>query len=219
MYEALTAVLPGPLAGRVAVLSGPSFAREVAAGLPTAVVIAARHLAIARRLQDALASSRFRVYTSDDVVGVELGGALKNVVAIAAGCADGLGLGHNARAALITRGLAEITRLAVHKGANPLTLAGLAGMGDLVLTCTGDLSRNRHVGVELGKGRRLPDILAGMREVAEGVRTTRSAHALAGQLGVEMPLTAMVHRVLYEDHSAVEAVVELMTRGLKHELE
>jgi glycerol-3-phosphate dehydrogenase (NAD(P)+) len=219
MHEALTQVLPGPIAGRLAILSGPSFAREVGAGLPTAVVVASRHLAVARRLQEAFSGRTFRVYTSDDVVGVELGGALKNVIALAAGCADGLGLGHNARAALITRGLAEIARLAVHKGANPLTLSGLAGMGDLVLTCTGDLSRNRYVGMELGRGRKLADILAGMAEVAEGVRTTRSAHALARKLAVDMPITAMAHRVLYEDHAAVEAVVELMTRGLRHELE
>jgi glycerol-3-phosphate dehydrogenase (NAD(P)+) len=230
MQEALTQVLPGPIAGRLAILSGPSFAREVAAGLPTAVVVASRHLAVARRLQEAFSSRSLRVYTSDDVVGVELGGALKNVIALAAGCAEGLGLGFNARAALITRGLAEITRLAVHKGANPLTLAGLAGMGDLVLTCTGELSRNRHVGLALGRGRRLADILADMAGgapadahgavgVAEGVRTTRSAHALSRTLDVDMPITATAHRVLYEDHAAAEAVVELMTRELRHELE
>jgi glycerol-3-phosphate dehydrogenase (NAD(P)+) len=219
MHEALAQVLPGPIAGRLAILSGPSFAREVGAGLPTAVVIAARHLAVARRLQEAFSSQTFRVYTSDDVVGVELGGALKNVIAVAAGCADGLGLGNNARAALITRGLAEITRLAVHKGANPLTLSGLAGMGDLVLTCTGELSRNRHVGMELGRGRSLDEVLGEMKEVAEGVRTTRSAYALSRKLGVDLPITAMAHRVLYENHAAAEAVVELMTRGLRHELE
>jgi glycerol-3-phosphate dehydrogenase (NAD(P)+) len=219
MNEVLREVLPGPIAGRLAILSGPSFAKEVAAGLPTAVVIAARHLAVAKRLQAAFSNPRFRAYTSDDIVGVELGGALKNVIALAAGASDGLGLGHNSRAAIITRGLAEVTRLAVHKGANPLTLSGLAGMGDLVLTCTGDLSRNRYVGMELGRGRKLAEILGGMKEVAEGVRTARSAHALALKLGVDMPITALAYRVLYEDLPARQAVVELMTRELKHELE
>jgi glycerol-3-phosphate dehydrogenase (NAD(P)+) len=219
MFEVLRDVLPGPIAGRLAILSGPSFAKEVGAGKPTAVVVASRHLAVAKRLQTAISNARFRAYTSDDVVGVELGGALKNVIALAAGAADGLGLGHNARAALITRGLAEIARLAVHKGANPLTLSGLAGMGDLVLTCTGDLSRNRFVGMELGKGRKLTDILAGMTEVAEGVRTARSAHALSQKLDVVMPITDMIYRVLYEELPAQQAVVELMTRELRHELE
>jgi glycerol-3-phosphate dehydrogenase (NAD(P)+) len=219
MYEVLRDVLPGPIAGRLAILSGPSFAKEVGAGLPTAVVIASRHLAVAKRLQGAFSNERFRAYTSDDVVGVELGGALKNVIALAAGACDGLGLGFNARAAIITRGLAEITRLAVHKGANPLTLSGLAGMGDLVLTCTGDLSRNRHVGFELGRGRKLAEILAGMTEVAEGVRTARSAHALGQKVDVAMPITDMAYRVLYEDLPAAKAVGELMTRELKHELE
>jgi glycerol-3-phosphate dehydrogenase (NAD(P)+) len=219
MFEVLHEVLPGPIAGRLAILSGPSFAKEVGAGKPTAVVVAARHLAVAKRLQAGFSNSRLRAYTSDDVVGVELGGALKNVIALAAGASDGLGLGHNARAAIITRGLAEIARLAVRKGANPLTLSGLAGMGDLVLTCTGDLSRNRFVGVELGKGRKLAEILAGMNEVAEGVRTTRSAYALGQKLGVVMPITDMVFRVLYEGLPAQEAVAALMARELKHELE
>jgi glycerol-3-phosphate dehydrogenase (NAD(P)+) len=149
---------------------------------------------------------------------VELGGALKNVMAIAAGVADGMGLGHNSRAALITRGLAEITRLAVRKAANPLTLAGLAGMGDLVLTCTGDLSRNRTVGIGLGKGQKLKEVLAGMSQVAEGVKTTKSAHDLAERLGVEMPITHAMYRLLYEDVSAMEAVSELLGRAPKHEL-
>jgi glycerol-3-phosphate dehydrogenase (NAD(P)+) len=152
------------------------------------------------------------------VTGVELGGALKNVMAIAAGVADGLGLGHNSRAALITRGLAEISRLAVRKGANPLTLAGLAGLGDLVLTCTGDLSRNRSVGIGLGRGQTLRDVLAGMSQVAEGVKTTRSAHDLAHRLGVEMPITEVMYKVLYEDLPAKEAVLGLMGRAPKHEL-
>jgi glycerol-3-phosphate dehydrogenase (NAD(P)+) len=159
------------------------------------------------------------VYWTDDVVGVEIGGALKNVVAIAAGIADGLGFGHNTRAALITRGLAEITRLAVKLGANPLTLSGLGGMGDLVLTCTGDLSRNRTVGLELGRGRALPEILAGMKEVAEGVRTTRSAHDLARREGVDMPIVEQVHAVLYDGKAPLAAVSELMGRPQKHELE
>ena len=158
---------------------GPSFAKEVGAGLPTAVVMASRDRRIADEAAALFQSDRFRVYTSDDVPGVELGGALKNVMAIAAGVADGLGLGHNSRAALITRGLAEISRLAVRKGANPLTLAGLAGLGDLVLTCTGDLSRNRTVGIGLGRGKTLREVLAGMSQVAEGVKTTKSAHDLA----------------------------------------
>jgi glycerol-3-phosphate dehydrogenase (NAD(P)+) len=203
---------------RTAFLSGPSFAREVARGLPTAVVVASREAEVARAAQEAFATDRFRVYTSDDVTGVEFGGALKNVIAIAAGCAEGLGFGHNTRAALITRGLAEIARLAARFGANLLTLAGLAGMGDLVLTCTGDLSRNRRVGLELGKGRNLAEVLAEMHEVAEGVRTARSARDLARRTGVEMPITEQVHAVLYEDKPARVAVAELMGRELKREL-
>jgi glycerol-3-phosphate dehydrogenase (NAD(P)+) len=202
---------------KVAVLSGPSFAKETIRGLPTAVVAASRDAEAARRVQLAFSSERFRVYTSDDVIGVEVGGALKNVIAIAAGCSDGLGFGHNTRAALITRGLAEIARVAQRMGGNPFTLAGLAGMGDLVLTCTGDLSRNRTVGVELGRGRKLPEILAGMSQVAEGVRTTRSAHELARKLEVSMPITEQIYKVLYEDKSARQAVTDLMTRELKPE--
>lgn len=217
MDEVLKATLPAGLASRLSFLSGPSFAKEVAGGLPTAVVMAARDPAIAEASAKLFQNDRFRVYTSDDVTGVELGGALKNVMAIAAGVADGMGLGHNTRAAVITRGLAEITRLAVRRGANPLTLAGLAGMGDLVLTCTGDLSRNRTVGMALGKGQKLKDILAGMSQVAEGVKTTRSAHELAQKLGVDMPITNAMYRVLYEDHPAHEALVELMSRAPKPE--
>jgi glycerol-3-phosphate dehydrogenase (NAD(P)+) len=160
----------------------------------------------------------FRCYTSADVAGVELGGALKNVIAVAAGMAVGLGLGHNATAALITRGLAEITRLGVELGANPLTLAGLAGMGDLILTCTGGLSRNRHVGVELGKGRTLDEVLAEMTMIAEGVQTTRAAHALALRTAIEMPIVAEVHAVLFEGRTAAEAVENLMLREPKAEL-
>lgn len=198
-------------------LGGPSFAREVAAGIPTAVSVAGKDPAVGNVVQHAFATQRFRVYYTEDVVGVELGGALKNVVAIAAGAADGLGFGHNTRAALITRGLAEISRLALHMGANPLTMAGLSGMGDLVLTCTGDLSRNRSVGVQLGKGKSLEEVLGGMTMVAEGVRTTKSAYMLAEREGVDMPITTEIYRVLYEGKPPMEAVVSLMTRRLKHE--
>jgi glycerol-3-phosphate dehydrogenase (NAD(P)+) len=218
MDEVLKEVLPGKLGSRLAFLSGPSFAREVGQGLPTAVVMASRERQVAEEAARAFQAERFRVYTSDDVPGVELGGALKNVMAIAAGVADGLGLGANARAAMITRGLAEISRLAVRKAANPLTLAGLAGMGDLVLTCTGDLSRNRSVGMALGRGEKLADILAGMSQVAEGVKTTKSAHDLAERLGVEMPITQAMYRLLYQDVPAFEVLVELLGRAPKHEL-
>ena len=218
MDEVLKDVLPGKIGSQLAFLSGPSFAKEVGAGLPTAVVMASRDRRIAEDAAALFQSDRFRVYTSDDVPGVELGGALKNVMAIAAGVADGLGLGHNTRAALITRGLAEITRLAVRKAANPLTLAGLAGLGDLVLTCTGDLSRNRHVGMGLGRGQTLREVLAGMSQVAEGVKTTKSAHDLAARLGVEMPITDAMYRIVYEDEPARQAVTALMGRAPKHEL-
>ena len=218
MDEVLKDVLPGRLGSQLAFLSGPSFAKEVGAGLPTAVVMASRDRRIAEEAAALFQGDRFRVYTSDDVPGVELGGALKNVMAIAAGVADGLGLGHNSRAALITRGLAEISRLAVRKAANPLTLAGLAGLGDLVLTCTGDLSRNRHVGIGLGRGQTLREVLAGMSQVAEGVKTTKSAHDLAARLGVEMPITDAMYRIVYEDEPARQAVSALMGRAPKHEL-
>jgi len=186
--------------------------------MPTVVTIASHWDKVALRCQKALQTETFRSYTSTDVVGVQYGGALKNVIAIAAGMADGLGMGHNARAAIITRGLAEITRLAVRKGANPLTLSGLSGMGDLVLTCTGELSRNRHVGMELGKGRKLPDILADMKEVAEGVKTARSAHELELKTGVELPICHQVYLIAHEGKSARTAVVDLMTRQPKSEL-
>ncbi|HXU71021.1 MAG TPA: NAD(P)H-dependent glycerol-3-phosphate dehydrogenase [Polyangia bacterium] len=218
MDEVLKDVLPGKIGSQLAFLSGPSFAKEVGAGLPTAVVMASRDRRIAEDSAGLFQGDRFRVYTSDDVPGVELGGALKNVMAIAAGVADGLGLGHNSRAALITRGLAEISRLAVRKAANPLTLAGLAGLGDLVLTCTGDLSRNRHVGIGLGRGQTLREVLAGMSQVAEGVKTTKSAHDLAARLGVEMPITDAMYRIVYEDEPARQAVSALMGRAPKHEL-
>jgi len=205
------------LAPRLAAISGPSFAREVAAGLPTAAVVASTNEALARDLQAELAGPGLRLYTNPDVIGVEIGGAVKNVIAIAAGVADGMELGANARAALITRGLAEITRLAVACGGQRETMAGLAGLGDLVLTCTGALSRNRTVGLELGRGRRLEEILAGMRMVAEGVETTRATRALGQRLGVELPITEQMYRMLFEGQEPRAAVRELMERALRQE--
>ncbi|HEY3989858.1 MAG TPA: NAD(P)H-dependent glycerol-3-phosphate dehydrogenase [Acidobacteriaceae bacterium] len=202
-----------------AVLSGPSFAQEVAAGQPTAMTIACLDTTVAARLQEELSGPALRLYTNDDVVGVELGGALKNVVAIATGIVGGLGLGHNSAAALITRGIAEITRLAVACGGRRETMAGLAGLGDLVLTCTGELSRNRRVGFELGKGRRLSDILNSMGgKVAEGVLTTRAALGLATAHGIEMPITTQVDAILHRGKSPREAVAELMRRPGRDEL-
>ena len=186
--------------------------------VPTAVTIAAHIPGVAREVQHLLSSNRLRCYSSRDVVGVEMGGALKNVMAIAVGASDGLGFGYNSRAGLITRGLAEITRLAVVKGANPLTLQGLAGIGDLVLTCTSDLSRNRTVGYRLGSGEKLPDILASTVTVAEGVLTTRSAHMLSKQLSVESPIIENTYRVLYEDLDPLQGLENLMSRPLKEEL-
>ena len=203
---------------RIAALSGPSFAKEVARGDPTAVTVASTNSEVAGYIQREFSDSMFRVYTSDDVTGVELGGALKNVIAIAAGIVEGLNLGHNSAAALITRGLAEITRLAVACGARRETLSGLSGMGDLVLTCTGGLSRNRTVGVELGRGRKLPDIMAGMHGmVAEGVVTTDAALGLAKGHGIEMPITEQVHLILHEEKSPKDAIRELMNRPGKEE--
>jgi glycerol-3-phosphate dehydrogenase (NAD(P)+) len=204
---------------RVGALSGPSFAMEVARGDPTAVTVASADSELSRAVQHAFNDSRFRVYTNDDVIGVELGGALKNIIAIAAGVCAGLGLGHNSVAALITRGLAEVARLAVACGGRLDTMAGLAGLGDLVLTCTGDLSRNRSVGVELGKGRRLPEIIAGMHgTVAEGVFTTRVAVALARKKGAEMPITEQMYAILENGKSPQQAIEELMTRATKREI-
>ncbi|MDD2319280.1 MAG: NAD(P)-dependent glycerol-3-phosphate dehydrogenase [Geobacteraceae bacterium] len=210
-------LLPAAFYANFSVLSGPSFAREVALEMPTAVVAASPVASIAQRVQETFSTPWFRVYTNSDMVGVELGGSIKNVIAIAAGISDGLGLGYNPRAALITRGLAEIARLGLAMGGQSATFAGLAGMGDLVLTCTGDLSRNRTVGMQLGEGKKLAEILAGMRMVAEGVKTTESAYHLAQKLGVEMPITEQVYRVLYEDKPPRQAVMDLMTRGLKAE--
>lgn len=202
---------------RMTYLSGPSFAKEVAAGQPTAIVIAGTSAAETVAVQHAFATERLRVYSSEDVVGVEVGGALKNVVAIAAGCVDGLGFGHNARAGVITRGLAEIARVAMVKGGSPLTLAGLSGLGDLVLTCTGELSRNRTVGFEMGRGRTLADVLGHLGHVAEGVKTAKSAYDLAAKLDVDMPIAVEVYRVLYEEKSPLQAVVDLMNRALRKE--
>jgi len=203
--------------GTVVALSGPSFAAEVVAQQPTAVVVASTNPDAALYAQQTFSSIHFRAYTHSDVIGVEVGGALKNVMAVATGIAEGLGLGFNARAALITRGLAEMTRLGVKLGGEPATLAGLAGLGDLVLNCTGSLSRNRAVGVEVGRGRSLDDVLAGKDTVAEGVVTTRSAHALAEREGVEMPIVDAVQKVLFEGQPARDAIAALMARELRPE--
>jgi len=215
--EVIQEVISPEMPVRVAALSGPSFAREVARGDPTAVVIASPDRELAALVQEEFSGPTFRLYTNDDIVGVEMGGAVKNVIAIAAGVCEGLGFGHNTIAALITRGLVEMTRLAVASGARRETLAGLAGMGDLVLTCTGGLSRNRSVGVELGKGRKLEEIVASTRMVAEGVGTTAATMQLARKLSVEMPITEQMHAVLYEGRAPREAIRELMERRLKHE--
>lgn len=215
MSQVITEVLSknGSSASRIGALSGPSFAKEVARGDPTAVTIASTDSELAGFVQREFSDPNFRVYTNTDIAGVELGGALKNVIAIAAGVCDGLGLGHNTIAALITRGLAEITRLTIACGGRPETMAGLAGLGDLVLTCTGGLSRNRTVGVELGKGRKLDEIISGMRGmVAEGVLTTNAAIGLARKHSVEMPITEQMYAILHEGKSPREAIRELMTR-------
>lgn len=217
MSEIIREVVGRRFSPRLCVLSGPSFAREVIRGDPTAVVVASEDPEAARTVQREFSSRVLRLYSSGDLTGVEIGGSVKNVIAIAAGVIEGLGLGHNPTAALITRGLVEITRLASACGAKRETLAGLAGMGDLVLTCTGDLSRNRAVGVELGKGRKLPDIIGSMRMVAEGVKTTYATVALADRCGVEMPITRQVHRLLEGQASPREAIRELMERTLKEE--
>lgn len=214
MSDVVEAEAPGH---DVVAVSGPSFAAEVAARQPTAIVAAAVSQDAAVFTQQALSSATFRVYTHDDLIGVELGGALKNVMAVATGIIEGVGLGNNSRAALITRGLAEMTRLGVALGARGATFAGLAGIGDLVLTCTGALSRNRAVGMAVGQGQTLDEALAGKPTVAEGVVTTRSAMALARREGVEMPIVTMVHRILFEGLSARSAVPELMARGLRAE--
>ena len=211
--------LPEVGADRMAVISGPSFAREVAQRMPTSVTVACRDPEIAAVVQHVFATAYFRVYTSDDVVGVELGGSVKNVIAIASGILDGLGMGLNTRAALITRGMTEVRRLGLHLGANPRTFTGLAGFGDLVLTCTGNLSRNYTVGIKLGKGKKLQQILDEMHMVAEGVKTAKSVYNFSRKLGVEMPICHEIYRILYEDLAPKEAVYRLMTRSLKQELD
>jgi glycerol-3-phosphate dehydrogenase (NAD(P)+) len=214
----MTTVVGDEVPGRPVVgISGPSFASEVVARQPTALVAASVRLDAARKAQDALSSKWFRVYTNDDVVGVELGGALKNVMAVATGIVEGVGLGHNSRAALITRGLHEMTRLGVALGARASTFAGLAGIGDLVLTCTGSLSRNHALGLEIGRGATLEEALAGKETVAEGVGSTASGLALAERHGVDMPIVQMVHRILFDGHTARKAVPELMARELRSE--
>lgn len=217
MEEVVADVLRESFEPRYVALSGPSFALEVAKGDPTAIVAASRNLEYSEMIQHSLSSSSFRVYSNTDVVGVELGGAVKNVVAIAAGVVRGLGFGTNAVAAIITRGLAEMTRLALAQGARAETMAGLAGLGDLVLTCTGELSRNRYVGIELGRGRKLAEILGEMREIAEGVKTTLSIYELGRRLGIEMPITSSIYALLYQDKPAHDAANELMGRPLKRE--
>ena len=219
MIQVMENVISPELMVNFGVLSGPSFAKEVADGIPTAVTVAAQSKEVAHTFQEVFSSETFRAYTSTDTIGVELGGPLKNIVAIAAGICDGLGYGTNTRAGLITRGLAEISRLGVKMGASPLTFAGLAGLGDLVLTCTGDLSRNRQVGLMLGRGKRLSDILAEMNMVAEGVKTTKSAWQLAKKLDVDMPILEQVYQVLYKDKPCEKAVDDLLQRDLKEELE
>jgi glycerol-3-phosphate dehydrogenase (NAD(P)+) len=210
-------ILPPASQVEIAALAGPSFAQEVIRRLPAAVTVASRNLETARALQRIFHTDYFRVYSSQDEIGVELAGALKNVIAIAAGISDGLGFGHNARAALITRGLSEMSRLGAGMGADPLTFSGLSGLGDLVLTCTGDLSRNRMVGIKLGQGESLREILAGSRMVAEGVKTANAAYHLAKRERIDMPICTQVYEILYRGKPCNEAVQELMTRSLKDE--
>jgi glycerol-3-phosphate dehydrogenase (NAD(P)+) len=219
MSEILVEVLPPAFRRRVAVLSGPTFAMEVGHGRPTAAVLASTDAELARALQAALATPTFRLYTQRDVTGVELGGSLKNVMAIATGIADGLELGLNARAALLTRGLAEVTRLGVALGAHPRTFAGLAGLGDLILTCTGELSRNRRLGIALAKGQSLAEWQAGTRSVAEGVRTAQAAFGLARRTGVDAPIIAEVVAVLFERKAPREALLSLLSRSARPEEE
>ncbi len=217
LSQVFAELLPEAMHRQLGFLSGPSFAKEVSAGMPTAVVAAAKDPDVASEIQKIFSTEKFRVYTHSDIIGVELGGAMKNVIALAAGVADGLGFGHNTRAALITRGLAEMTRLGIKLGGVAETFAGLAGMGDLVLTCTGDLSRNRSVGIELGRGRTLDEILAGMQMVAEGVKTTLSAYQLAAKLGVEVPIIEQMYLILYQNKDPRQAVTDLMLRDLRAE--
>lgn len=216
--EIIAEIVPPDISGKVVYLSGPSFAREVAEKKPTAVTAASLSPEAASSVQDIFSTPYFRVYTATDIVGLEIGGSIKNVIALGAGISDGLGFGSNARAALITRGLAEMSRLGVKIGAQPLTFSGLSGLGDLVLTCTGDLSRNRTVGLRLGRGEKIEDILADMKMVAEGVKTARAAYRLAKKLDVDMPITTKIYRILYEGMAPGAAVAALMERELKEEL-
>jgi glycerol-3-phosphate dehydrogenase (NAD(P)+) len=218
MDQVFSEVLPREQAHGLTILSGPSFSAEVCQEAPTAVVVASRSDRAALEAQEAFQTEYFRVYTNPDVLGVELGGALKNVIALAAGVVAGMGFGHNTLAALITRGLAEITRLGVAMGADPATFSGLAGMGDLVLTCTGSLSRNRTVGYRIGQGETLDQILGSTRSVAEGVRTVQAVRELAAEFAVEMPISEEVHALLWEGREAAEAVRNLMLRGPKPEV-
>lgn len=220
MTQVMTEILGPELKKKeisLAVLSGPSFAKEVALGMPTAVTIGCIHIEKAKELQHVFGTERFRVYASSDVIGLEISAALKNIVAIAAGISDGLGYGLNSRAALITRGLAEIKRFGVKMGADPLTFFGLSGLGDLVLTCTGDLSRNRTVGLKLGLGKKLSVILNEMEMVAEGVKTTRSVYDLTRRFGIDMPILEQVYLILYQDKNCSAAVMDLLTREMKIE--
>jgi glycerol-3-phosphate dehydrogenase (NAD(P)+) len=219
MSGVITEVLAEISERQLAVISGPSFAKEVVKRFPTVVTVASKNSDTADLVQQIFATPYFRVYSSDDMLGVELGGSVKNVIAIAAGVIDGLGLGLNTRAALITRGMTEIRRLGVKLGANPRTFTGLAGFGDLVLTCTGALSRNHSVGKKIGEGKKLKEILAEMRMVAEGVKTAKSVYNLSRKIGVEMPISHETYRILYEDVPPREAVYRLMTRDLKKELD
>jgi glycerol-3-phosphate dehydrogenase (NAD(P)+) len=219
MNEVLEEVLPHEMHPYLCFLSGPSFAKETVQKMPTAVVVAATWERVAKLVQKTFSNDYFRCYTSNDVVGVELGGSLKNVCAIAAGIADGMGFGNNTRALIITRGLGELVRLAMKKGANPLTLSGLAGMGDLVLTCTGELSRNRAVGLALGRGQKIADVLAGMTQVAEGVKTAKSVHDLAHKLGLDLPIHETIYRILYEGLEPKAALALLAQRELKSEFQ
>ena len=210
-------ILPARIAGRATYLSGPTFASELAAGQPAAIVLAGRDAETTGAAQTALAGLNFRIYSTDDVAGVLLGGALKNVIAIGAGISDGFGFGSNTRVALITRGLAEITRLGVLLGAHPQTFAGLSGMGDLVLTCSGDSSRNRRVGLALGQGRKMADILAEMKQVAEGVKTTRVAKQLAAKLGCDAPIIDAMHAIIHEGVPVREAMMRILSRPARME--
>jgi glycerol-3-phosphate dehydrogenase (NAD(P)+) len=217
MTGVLQQILPPGFHDHIAALSGPSFAEEVAKKIPTAITVAARRSDVAKRVQGVFATLYLRIYTSHDVLGAQIGGAVKNVMAIAAGISDGLGLGLNSRAALITRGITEIQRLGVRLGANPETFMGMAGIGDLILTCTGTLSRNWRVGNSLGKGMKLDAILADTRTVAEGIKTAKSVYNMSKKLGIEMPIAEQVYRILYENYDPKEALHTLMSRDLKYE--